>query len=148
MTLEEHKKLGITYFNSTWDLLDKTDRNKDEDAKMIHFAHGSRLHWELSGAPVLNLVRGDWQISRVYAVLGLGESALYHAKRCLTKTIDNNIGDFDLVFAHECMANAYKVTGYQKGMNEHLELGFESVDQVEKDGDKEYCKGELENIKK
>lgn len=148
MTLEEHRKLGITYFNSTWDLLDKKDRNKEDDLKMIHYSHASRLHWGLSGAPVVNLVRGDWQISRVYSVLGLGESALYHATICYTKTIDHNLTDFDLVFAYECMANAYKVLGDNTSMNNYLKLAYSAIDHVEKDSDKEYCKTELDNIKK
>ena len=148
MTLEEHKKLGIAYFNSTWDLLDKANRTKDEDLKMIHFAHASRFHWEQSGAPILNLVRGDWQVSRVYSVLGLGESALYHANTCYKKTIENKIGDFDLVFAYESMANAYKVLNNKKLMNEYLDLGYISIDQVKKDDDKKYCLTELDNIKK
>jgi|LGOV01.1.fsa_nt_gb hypothetical protein len=146
MNLDEHRKLGVYYFNSTWDLIEKLDRNKDEDERMIHYAHASRLHWELSGAPILNLVRGDWQISRVYSLLGLGESALYHAQSCYTKTINNKIGDFDLVFAYECMANAYKVLGNEELMKENLELGYKSIDQVKKDTNKEYCKSELDNI--
>lgn len=146
MTLEEHSKLGIDYFNNTWDLIDKLDRNSEDDLIMIHYAHASRLHWELSGAPLLNLVRGDWQISRVYCILGLGESALYHATSCYTKTINNNIADFDLVFAYECMANAYKVLGNEKLMKEHLDLGYQLINQVQNEDNKEYCRSELDKI--
>ena len=116
--------------------------------KMIHCAHTSALHWQLSGAPVLNIVRSEWQISRVYSVLNMRESALFHAKACHDKTIENKIGDFDLVFAHDCMAFAYKVSGNIELMNKHLEFGYKSIDQVEKQDDKDYCKSELDNIKK
>lgn len=33
---EEHKKFAIGLFNLTWTLLDKKDRTKEEDDKMIH----------------------------------------------------------------------------------------------------------------
>ena len=49
---------------------------------MIHAAHASRYHWGEVGDDV-NLARGEWQCSRVYAVLGRGEPALWHARRCV-----------------------------------------------------------------
>ncbi len=148
MTKEDHKKLGINFFNKTWEYIDKIDRTEKDNLEMISLAHTSKVHWQLSGAPVLNLVRGDWQISRVYSILGMGESALKYAFNCYKETVENNIGDFDLVFAHECMAFAYKILGNKTEMNKHLELGYKAIDQVEKQGDKDYCKTELDNIKK
>jgi len=61
-------------FNLVWSLLDKKDRTKEEDDKMIHAAHASRFHWGEIGKPI-NLGRGEWQISRVYSVLNMPESA-------------------------------------------------------------------------
>lgn len=148
MTKEDHKKLGITYFNKTWDFIDQKNRSKESDLQMIHFAHASRLHWELSGAPMINIVRGEWQISHVYSILGMGESALYHATYCLEETIKNNFGDFDLVFAYEAMAFAYKVLGNDALMNKHLELGYSAIDGCKKQDDQKYCKSELDKIKK
>lgn len=147
MTKEEYKKLGITYFNKTWDLIDKTDRTLEDDLMMINYTHSSRLNWELSGAPLLNIVRGEWQISHVYSLLNMGESALYHAKYVFDKTIENGFDGFDLVFAYEAMAFAYKVLGNESFMNEFLEKGYNSIAQVPKQGDKDYCKSELDKIK-
>ena len=76
------KKLAMDTFNKTWDLLDKTNRSEAENIEMIHTAHASRYHWEQVGTP-LEFQRGEWQISRVYAVLGMGESALFHAEIAL-----------------------------------------------------------------
>jgi len=148
MTKEEHKKLGIKFFNKTWDYIDKKDRSSDEDLEMIHYVHASRLHWQLADGTPTNIVRGEWQVSRVYSLLGMGESALKHALACYQKTIEYEIGDFDLVFAHECLAFAYKILGNTHKMNVHLELGYEAINQVAKQGDKDYCKSELDNIKK
>ena len=65
-TKEWHKKFAVETFNQTWDLMDKQDKSQAEIDRMIHAAHASRYHWEYVGEAV-NLARGEWQISRVYA---------------------------------------------------------------------------------
>jgi hypothetical protein len=77
---------------------------------MLHMAHASRYHWGEVGSPV-NRSRGEWQCSRVYAVLGRGEPALYHARRGLQICQQHGIGDFDLAFAYESLARAHAVAG-------------------------------------
>jgi len=42
---EEHKKFAVALFNLTWSLLDKKDRTREEDDKMLNAAHASRFHW-------------------------------------------------------------------------------------------------------
>ncbi|MFX1420534.1 MAG: hypothetical protein ACFE9N_16680, partial [Promethearchaeota archaeon] len=81
-----------------------------DNLNMIHTVHTSRYHWgilvsEGKGGPT-NLQRGEWIISRVYSVLERGEPALYHAKKCLELTKDNDIRDFDRAFAYEAIARA------------------------------------------
>jgi hypothetical protein len=63
------RQLAVDLFNATWQLLDTPDRSSDDDLRMIHMAHASRHLWAQVGEPV-NLARGEWQVSRVYAVLG------------------------------------------------------------------------------
>jgi hypothetical protein len=82
---EAHRLFAIQFNAQTWDLLDKTERNKEEEELMVYSAHASCRHWLEAGAGV-NHQRGEWMISRVYAVLGLGDSALRHAERCLELT--------------------------------------------------------------
>lgn len=148
MNKDMHKKLGIEFFNKTWDYIDLKERNIDQELEMIHYAHASSLHWQLAGGTSLNKVRGEWQISRVYSLLNMGESALRHAKACFHSTIENKIDDFDLVFAYECMAHAYLILGKEELMNEYLDEAYKAIDQVKKKADKDYCKSELDNIKK
>ena len=77
----------------TWTLLEKTDRTPAQDDEMLHAAHASRYHWGEIGDPV-NLARGEWQCSRVYAILGRAEPALWHARRCLEIDEANGLGDW------------------------------------------------------
>lgn len=70
-----HRKLATQCFNETWDYLDKTVRDANDDQRMLHLTHTSRFHWSFVGN-ARRLVIGDWQISRVYAALKQPELAL------------------------------------------------------------------------
>lgn len=105
-----HRALGVELYNSTWTLLEKPDRTALETDEMIHRAHASRWHWGRAGEQV-NLARGEWLCSRVYAVLGRAEPALWHARRCLDIDEANGIGDWDVASAYEAMARAHLVAG-------------------------------------
>jgi hypothetical protein len=102
------RALAAGLFNQVWGLLETPDRTPEQDVAMVHAAHASRHHWDEIGTAE-NHVRGEWQISRVYSVLGRGEPALVHARLCLQGCQDNGIGDFDLAYAHEAMARALYV---------------------------------------
>jgi hypothetical protein len=104
------RQLAVDLFNHVWTLMQTPDRTREQDTEMIHAAHASRHHWGEVGTPV-NLVRGEWQVSRVYSVLGRGEPALVHAQLCLDTCVEHGIGDFDIAYAHEAIARAYRVLG-------------------------------------
>ena len=97
------RQLAVDLFNATWGLMDEPDRSPGDDLRMLHMAHASRHHWAQVGEPV-NLARGEWQVSRVYAVLGRPEPARFHGERCLEICEANGIGDFDLAYAYEAIA--------------------------------------------
>jgi len=140
-----HRKFAVNCFNGTWDLLEKADRTPRDDARMIHMAHASRFHWGEIGTP-LNFARGDWQISRVYAVLGQGENALSYAKSCLHLCVDHELGDFDLAFAYEAAARAFAVLGDAEMTKKHLALAKEAGEAITKEDDRKYFFSELGTI--
>lgn len=142
---EEHKKLAISLFNLTWSLLDKKSRTREENDKMIHAAHASRYYWGEIGTP-LEFERGEWQISRVYSVLGRSEPALYHAMRCLDICKENNIGDFDIAFAYEAMARAHTIAGNKTKCEKYLRSAEAAGKQIEKKEDRNYFISELKTI--
>ncbi len=63
------RALAVGLFNHTWTLLETHPRTPAQDDEMIHAAHASRYHWG-EVADDVHLARGEWQCSRVYAVLG------------------------------------------------------------------------------
>jgi len=106
----DHRQLGVDLFNGSWTLMEQSDRTPDDDVLMIHMAHASAYHWLQVGAPE-NIARSHWQCSRMYAVLGRSEPAIYHARLVLEVCEQNDIGDWDLAFAYEALARAYAVAG-------------------------------------
>lgn len=118
---EQERKLAASLFNRVWELLDKPDRTAAEVDEMIHAAHASRHHWGPIGQPV-NWARGEWQVSRVYAVLGRAEPALFHARRCLELCTAHGIGDFDRAYAYEALARASAVAGAAEDRDRYLAL--------------------------
>ena len=106
------RKLAADLFNHTWTLLEKPDRTPAEDDEMIHSAHASRYHWgEVGVGEQVNLARGEWQCSRVYAVLGRAEPAVWHARRCVAINEEGGHADWDIASAYEAMARAYLTAG-------------------------------------
>jgi hypothetical protein len=118
--MSEERQLAVDLFNGTWELMRRSDRSPDDDAAMLHGAHASVHHWSRVGTEV-NLARGEWQVSRVYAVLGRAEPSLWHAQRCLDLCGRNGMRDWDLAFAHEAMARAYAVAGDLVRAREHID---------------------------
>lgn len=149
MTEEEkkqiHKAIAVNCFNAVWDLLDKADRTPEEDMKMIHTAHCSRYHWGEIGT-ALEFQRGEWQISRVYSVLGMGESALYHAKCCNHSCRENGIADFDLAFSFEALARAYTVLGNSDEAAGCRAEALAAAEAIEEKDNKDYFLSELGSI--
>ncbi len=136
------RALAVRLFNRTWELLDTADRSTDQDDEMLHAAHASRYHWGEVGEPV-NRVRGEWQCSRVYAVLGRAEPALWHARRCLDSASAHGIGDFDLAFAYEALARASAVAGDREAAARYAERARVAGDAIAEDDDRELFAQEL-----
>ena len=143
--LEDHKHFAVNCFNQTWDLIEKQDRSQEETDQMIHAAHTSRYHWEFVGEAV-NLARGEWLISRVYAILNRVEPCLYHADRCLKITLNNDLQDFDLAFAYEAMARACNLAGDEVETAKYVALAKDAGADIADDNDREYFFSELQTI--
>ncbi len=140
-----HKKQAVDNFNYTWDLIDKKDRTDLDNINMIHTAHASRFHWGEIGKP-LNFARGEWQISRVYALLNMPESALFHGKQSLEFCTANNIEDFDLAFAYEAIARAYMISSDKTQMQKYIDLATKAAENIEKQANKDYFLSELKSV--
>lgn len=108
---ETERRLAAGLYNDVWRLLEMASRRPEQDDEMLHAAHASRYHWGNVGSAV-NLARGEWLCSRVYAVLGRPEPAIWHARRCLELLTAFGGGeDWDEAAACEALARAYSAAG-------------------------------------
>ena len=104
---EFHRETAKKCFNETWDYLEKKDRTEEDEQRMLHLVHAARYHRSFVGTD-RNFAIGDWQISRVYAVLNEPRLALRFAKSSLERMEKNNLSDI-LCTGYEAMARAYAV---------------------------------------
>lgn len=115
----QHRKIGADLFNYTWSLLDKKRRTREEDDEMIRAAHASRYHWDQGGRD-LNRSIGDWQISRVYAVLGQADLSRHHAELALQFARRGRVAPFYIAYAYEALARAAAVSRRPKERDRYL----------------------------
>ena len=142
-----HRRLGVALFNHVWTLLEVPDRTDAQTDEMIHGAHASRYHWSLAeGMTPINLGRGEWQCSRVYAVLGRGEPALWHARRCLAYAQGPDAETWDLAAAFESMARASAVAGDPGAAAVWKAKAVEAVAAIPDPADREVIEGDIATL--
>jgi hypothetical protein len=134
----DHRQLGVDLFNHAWTYLDMAERTADEDDAMLNASHASRYHWSQASEEANHQARGDWQLSRVYAVLGRGEPAVHHGERCLEWCGRGEVEDWDVAFAHEALARAHKVAGNAEAAERHKRLARAAGDAIADRDDREH----------
>jgi hypothetical protein len=134
----DHRRLGVDLFNHAWTFLVRDDRTPDEDDAMIHAAYASRYHWSVASQEAKHAARGEWQLSRVFAVLGRGEPAVYHARRCLDWCGRGEVEDWDVAFAYEALARAHRVAGDAEEADRFKALARAAGDEIADAGDREH----------
>ena len=120
---EAHRHFAIKYNGRCWELLEKSDRSREENEILIEAAHASLAHWREAGTGVQHQ-RGEWMLARTYVVVGIAEAAVYHADRCLALAKEHRdlMEDFDWAYAYEAVARANAIAGNRERANEYLEL--------------------------
>ena len=138
-----HRPFAVRFFNEAWTYIEKPERTPADDLRMIHLTHASRMHWEYAGDD-RNRSIGEWQISRVYAVVGRAEPALYHAQRALEYA--NGLDPFVIGFAHEAMARAFALIGDADAARSHLARARYAADDVQDERDRKLLLDDLATI--
>jgi hypothetical protein len=146
-TVTDERKLAAQLFNETWRLLQRDDRSQPDDDRMVHAAHASRYHWgQLPAATPAHLARGEWQVSRVYAVLHRPEPAIHHAQRVVDICLANDIGDWDLAFGYEALARAFAVAADGEAARKWTDMALAAAGSITEDEDRDLLLADLETI--
>ena len=137
-TIEEaHQHFAKMLNGKVWELLQKPKRSKSDDEMMIYVAHASCYHW-LEVGTGLHHQRAEWLIAHVNTELGLKDTALRHANRCLelTKEFADLMKDFDWAYAYEGMARANALAGNREEARKYIQLAQENGQSISDDEDK------------
>ena len=147
MTPEEERQLAVDLFNRTWTLLELPARTPEQGDELIDTAHASAYHW-LQVGTAANRARSQWQLSRVYVVLGRPEPALHHAHRCLAWCEANPeaLEDWDLPYAHEALARAQALAGDADEARRHADRARELAAGVAGAEDREHLEADLATL--
>ncbi|WP_088042333.1 hypothetical protein [Bacillus sp. EAC] len=126
-----HKQFAVSCFNKVWDLLDSENRTESESEEMVHLCHSSFWHWtKVEDHTPKNLSIGYWQLSRVYAVINQGDSALLYAKKCMEISHASEIEPFYVAYAYEAAAREYLVLNQHNESFEAKSKSLEYASQV------------------
>jgi len=150
MTLDEfHKEIAIQCNNGIWPILDNDTPSDDDLEDAMHMAHTARYHWSKVGT-VVNAVRAEYMLARVYAHMKRGESALFHASRGLELAKEaetkNEWKDWDMPFIYEALARAHASAGNKSDCKKYKELAQKATAAVEGEEDRKICQGELDKF--
>jgi hypothetical protein len=148
VTPEEHRRLGVELYNGTWELIERADRTPDEDDEMLYRAHASAYHWLRAPHTTANRARSHWLCSRVHAIAGQPEGALYHARRCLelVESAPAEIEDWDLAGAREALARAHLAAGETEEAHRHYELAREEAAKIAEEDDRKHIEADLDAL--
>lgn len=147
-TIESHKQIASQCFNKVWDFLDLQERTREEEEQMIHLAHTSFWHWtQVEDHTPTNLSIGYWQISRVYAVVGNGEQAIYYANRCVEVSLDADVPPFYIGYGYEALSRAYIVLGQKEDALDSYKKALDYTEQIVIENSKDMLMKDLEEIK-
>jgi hypothetical protein len=141
---EQERAEAARLFNVVWELMER-ERTAAEDLAMVHAAHASRHHWTAAGGPV-NWARGEWQVSRVYSLLGRVEAALWHGRACLALVEEHELGAFDRGYAHEALARAHSLAGRLGATRRHLVEAKRAALQVPEGDDRALLEADLATV--
>jgi hypothetical protein len=144
---ETERRLAAGLYNEVWRLMEMPKRRPEQDDEMLHAAHASRYHWGKAGQSV-NLARGEWLCSRVYAVLGRPEPAVWHARRCLDLLTEFGSGEsWDVAAAYEALARAHSVAGNKAETRTWLAMANEALKAILDPDDRRPIEADLATIK-
>jgi hypothetical protein len=147
---DAHRRLGKDLYNHTWSLIETADRTPEQVDEMIAATHASAYHWSKAGGTLANAARGQWQIARVYATLGRGEPALWHARRCVElaeAATDAGVADaWDVAAALEALARAQAVSGDLAAARASAARAREAITTIADAEDRQLIEQDLESL--
>lgn len=141
-----HRKMAAEMFNHTWELLDTADRSEQQVRELLASAYASWAHWRRVGTPK-NFSVSDWQVSRVWAVLGDPARAAEHGAEALRLAEEHDLGPFYTGYGHEALARAASLAGDVAVCESHLTTAETLLGQIDDPESAALIRSDLDDIR-
>ncbi len=141
-----HRIMAAEMFNATWELLDAGDRSPEADRTLLATAYASWAHWRRVGMPK-NFSVSDWQMSRVWSVIGDAARTGEHGAEALRIAEDDGLGPFYVGYGHEALARAAALAGDRAAVDRHLAAAEALLSQVDEAESADVLRADLEAIR-
>jgi hypothetical protein len=134
-------------FNLAWVYMRKKRRTAAEDQAMLDAAHGSRHFWREFATPSNDAI-SEWQLSRVYALVGDGARSMAHAKRALSISRRSHLEAWQVAFAFEACARAAAVSGDRKAALANLARARQIGGMIDERDDRDHFFAQLKETER
>ena len=142
MSKAHRQQAAKDLFNLAWVYIRKKRRTPAEDQAMLDAAHASRHFWREFATPFNDSI-SEWQMSRVYALVGDGGRSMAHAKRALSISRTHKLEAWQVAFAYEACALAAAVLGDRKAALANLARARATGNTIDERDDREHFFGQL-----
>ena len=143
-----HRRFAARCFNQAWDLIEKSDRTKDEDLEMVRLTHASHWHWtQVKDHTPKNISIAYWQAARIYALLGDAEHAMCYAEACLEVSRSDGVEPFYLGYAFEALSRAASVADDRESSEQYRDEAARIATSVRDEDSRRQLEQDLKTIK-
>ena len=142
-----HKYFSADCFNKTWDYIDLPERTADQEEEMLRLTLASHWHWtQRKDYEPTNASIANWQVSRVFALLGQADNARRFALRCLEAIENTDVPPFYTGYAYEALARAEAAAGDEVSMREYIDKARGAAGSVDDEKSKQMLLSDLDTI--
>jgi tetratricopeptide (TPR) repeat protein len=145
---DAHRYFSAQCFNQAWELIKKPDRTPEEDEAMISLSHASHYHWtQREGYSSTNNSIANWQLARIYTILGRLGPARHYADLCLKASLEDGVEAVFVGFAYEALARVEKLGGNKEQAQNYLASALEQAEKTEDEEDRQTLLGDLADLR-
>jgi tetratricopeptide (TPR) repeat protein len=143
-----HRYFSAQCFNQAWELIKKPQRTPEEDEAMISLSHASRYHWtQREGYSPTNSSIANWQLARIYTILGRLEAARHYASLCLQASLEEGVEAVFVGYAYEALARVERLAGNKEQAQEYVASALEQADNTEDEEDRQMLLDDLADLR-
>jgi tetratricopeptide (TPR) repeat protein len=143
-----HHYFSAQCFNQAWELIKKPDRTPEEDETMISLSHASRYHWtQRKEYSPTNASIANWQLARIYAIVGRLEQARHYASQCLQSSREAGVEVVFLGYAYEALARVERLAGNEEQAQQYVASALQQAEKAEDEEDRQMLLDDLADLR-